>query len=384
MKSSDKYSKIIFKRMGIRILIFSVIFSLTLAFGFAVGEYISGQIIWQPTDRLYIFLVNIRNLLPFIWAVGITGIIFFYLRKSLIYIDYIMEASNKLIANDEKYIELPADLKMLENRLNQSKKTALDNAAIAKANEERKNELIVYLAHDLKTPLTSIIGYLEILNESPDLPIEARAKYSKITLEKAYRLEELINEFFEIARFNIGKIILNKTKLNLKLMLEQISYEFYPMAKANNQPILIDCDKDINIYADSDKISRVFNNIIKNAISYSFADTPIKINAYITDDSNSINKNEHNNHKTSEGTNYNVNNNYKVVINFENQGNTIPREKLDYIFEKFYRLDEARSTNSGGAGLGLAIAKEIVEAHNGKISATSENNKNTFTVVLPV
>ena len=384
MKSSDKYSKIIFKRMGIRILIFSVIFSLTLAFGFAVGEYISGQIIWQPTDRLYIFLVNIRNLLPFIWAVGITGIIFFYLRKSLIYIDYIMEASNKLIANDEKYIELPADLKMLENRLNQSKKTALDNAAIAKANEERKNELIVYLAHDLKTPLTSIIGYLEILNESPDLPIEARAKYSKITLEKAYRLEELINEFFEIARFNIGKIVLNKAKLNLKLMLEQISYEFYPMAKANNQPILIDCDKDINIYADSDKISRVFNNIIKNAISYSFADTPIKINAYITDDSNSINKNEHNNHKTSEGTNYNVNNNYKVVINFENQGNTIPREKLDYIFEKFYRLDEARSTNSGGAGLGLAIAKEIVEAHNGKISATSENNKNTFTVVLPV
>lgn len=385
MKSSDKYSKIIFKRMGTRILIFSVIFSLILAFCFAVGKYISGQIIWQPTDRLYIFLINIRNLIPFIWAIGIIGIIFFYLRKSLIYIDYIIDASNKLIANDKNYIELPADLKMIENRLNQSKKTALDNAAIAKANEERKNELIVYLAHDLKTPLTSIIGYLEILNESPDLPIEARAKYSKITLDKAYRLEELINEFFEIARFNIGKIVLNKAKLNLKLMLEQISYEFYPMAKANNQPILIDCDKDINIYADSDKISRVFNNIIKNAISYSFADTPIKINAYIADRTDSTNTDAHNNTRfnTKEGTNYNVNNNYKVIINIENQGNTIPKEKLDYIFEKFYRLDEARSTNSGGAGLGLAIAKEIVEAHNGKIYATSEDNKTTFTVVLP-
>ena len=385
MKSSDKYSKIIFKRMGTRILIFSVIFSLILAFCFAVGKYISGQIIWQPTDRLYIFLINIRNLIPFIWAIGIIGIIFFYLRKSLIYIDYIIDASNKLIANDKNYIELPADLKMIENRLNQSKKTALDNAAIAKANEERKNELIVYLAHDLKTPLTSIIGYLEILNESPDLPIEARAKYSKITLDKAYRLEELINEFFEIARFNIGKIVLNKAKLNLKLMLEQISYEFYPMAKANNQPILIDCDKDINIYADSDKISRVFNNIIKNAISYSFADTSIKINAYIADRTDSTNTDAHNNtgFKTKEGTNYNVNNNYKVIINIENQGNTIPKEKLDYIFEKFYRLDEARSTNSGGAGLGLAIAKEIVEAHNGKIYATSEDNKTTFTVVLP-
>ena len=256
MKSSDKYSKIIFKRMGIRILIFSVIFSLILAFGFAVGEYISGQIIWQPTDRLYIFLVNIRNLLPFIWAVGITGIIFFYLRKSLIYIDYIMEASNKLIANDEKYIELPADLKMLENRLNQSKKTALDNAAIAKANEERKNELIVYLAHDLKTPLTSIIGYLEILNESPDLPIEARAKYSKITLEKAYRLEELINEFFEIARFNIGKIVLNKTKLNNYTEIYSIFYELLSVIILYNEEyindyessVLLDYIKDVNTY----------------------------------------------------------------------------------------------------------------------------------------
>ena len=129
----------------------------------------------------------------------------------------------------------------------------------------------------------------------------------------------------------------------------------------------------------------MFNNIIKNAISYSFADTPIKINAYIADRTDSTNTDAHNNtgFKTKEGTNYNVNNNYKVIINIENQGNTIPKEKLDYIFEKFYRLDEARSTNSGGAGLGLAIAKEIVEAHNGKIYATSEDNKTTFTVVLP-
>ena len=358
MKSSDKYSKIIFKRIGIRILLFSIIFSLILASCFAIGEIIFGRIIWQPTDRLYIFLVILRSLLPFIWAVGIIGIIFFYLRRILIYLDYVMDASNKLITSDKNFIELPSDLKILESRLNQSKKIALDNAAIAKANEDKKNELIVYLAHDLKTPLTSIIGYLEILNESPDLPIESRAKYSKITLDKAYRLEELINEFFEIARFNVGKIILNKTSLNLKLMFEQISYEFYPMSKANNQPILINCDSQINIQADPDKISRVFNNIIKNAISYSFPNSSIEINV-TTDNSN-------------------------VIINIKNHGNTIPKEKLDYIFEKFYRLDEARSTNSGGAGLGLAIAKEIVEAHNGKITASSDNEETCFTVTLPL
>lgn len=357
MKSNEKYSKIIFKRIIVRIAIFSLCFSLILAMFFAIGEYISGKIIWQPTDSLYIFLINLRSLLPFIWALGIIAIIFFYLRKSLIYIDYVMDASNKLITSDTTNIKLPYDLKILENRLNQSKEIALKNARLAKTNEDRKNELIVYLAHDLKTPLTSIIGYLEILTESLNLPIEERSKYSKITLDKAYRLEELINEFFEIARFNIGKIDLKKTKLNLKLMFEQISYEFYPMSKANNKPIIINCDKSINIFADSDKISRVFNNIIKNAINYSFNNTQIKIDVFINND--------------------------KININISNEGNTIPKEKLDYIFEKFYRLDEARTTNTGGAGLGLAIAKEIVEAHNGKIYAISKDNITTFTVILP-
>lgn len=357
MKSNEKYSKIIFKRIITRIAIFSLCFSLILAFFFAIGEYISGRIIWQPTDSLYIFLVNLRSLLPFVWALGIIAIIFFYLRKSLIYIDYVMDASNELITNDKNNIKLPEDLKILENRLNQSKEIALANAKLAKTNEERKNELIVYLAHDLKTPLTSIIGYLEILNESLEIPTQARAKYNKITLDKAYRLENLINEFFEIARFNIGKIELNKTNLNLKLMLEQISYEFYPISKANNKPILINCDRNINIFADSDKISRVFNNIIKNAINYGFDNTQVKIDV-------SLDKG-------------------KTYINISNEGNTIPKEKLDYIFEKFYRLDEARTTNTGGAGLGLAIAKEIVEAHNGEIYAISKENITTFTVILP-
>ncbi len=358
MKLSNNYSKVIFKRIAFRILIYSIVFTAIFVFLLYIGITLSDNYIWQPYDPLYSFLIGIRNNIPFIWSLGIILILFFYLRKALKYIDYVMDASEKLLSNNDEYIELPRDLNVLANRLNASKAEALRNALLAKSNEERKNELIVYLAHDLKTPLTSIIGYLELLKEAPELPINQKAKYIGITLDKANRLEDLINEFFEIARFNVGSVLLNKTNLNLKLLLEQVVDEFYPVSKNENKEIIIECKNDINIFADPDKISRVFNNILKNAISYSFANSKINITAF---------KNTNDN---------------KVNVTIKNEGNTIPKEKIDYIFEKFYRLDDARSTNSGGSGLGLAIAKEIVQAHGGTIFANSENNITTFTVIL--
>ncbi len=353
---SNEYSKKILKRLGVKILIYSLVFTLIFALLIFLGMYIADFYIWYPNDPLYIILVTIKKNVFTIWSLGICILLFLYLVKALQYIDYVMQASNDLMSKDNKLIKLPSDLSELEFTLNNTKQNAIQNEILAKTNEERKNELIVYLAHDLKTPLTSIIGYLELLSDSNDLPIEQRAKYINITLKKAHRLEELINEFFEIARFNVGSIVLNKCDLNLQLMLRQIVDEFYPVSKDQKKNIVINCDSSINICADPDKISRVFNNIIKNAISYSFSDSIININVF---------DNENN-----------------IIVNIQNEGNTIPQNKLDYIFEKFYRLDEARSSNSGGSGLGLAIAKEIVQAHDGMISATSKDNVTTFTVVL--
>ena len=357
MKSNNnKYSQIIFKKMILRILIYTISFTFLLALLLIIGTNIADQYIWQPLDPLYLFLTNIRSHLLFVWSLGIICIIVFYLKKSSNYIDYVMNASEKLVDKKSEFIKLPSDLSVLENRLNQIKSEAIKNEILAKTNEERKNELIVYLAHDLKTPLTSIIGYLELLNESPTLPMDARAKYANITLNKAYRLEELINEFFEIARFNVGKVILNKSNINLKLMFEQIVDEFYPVSKSQNKEIIINCPSSLYIDADPDKLSRVFNSVLENTIAYIYEDTQINI-----DISETIKE---------------------IIISISNTGNNIPQNKLDYIFEKFYRLDEARGSNSGGAGLGLAIAKEIVEAHGGKISATSNNHLTTFTIVL--
>ncbi|MGN1220995.1 MAG: sensor histidine kinase [Candidatus Cryptobacteroides sp.] len=226
-----------------------------------------------------------------------------------------------------------------------------------RAESVRKNELVAYLAHDLKTPLTSVIGYISLLKEAPDMPVEQRAKYTGIALEKALRLESLINEFFDITRYNLQEIVLEEETFDLGFLLMQMADEFYPVLEQHGKSISIHADEDLPVAADSAKLARVFNNILKNAVAYSYDNTEIEIYA-----------------EKRENT---------IHVSISNFGKTIPKQKLDRIFEKFYRLDDARSTNTGGAGLGLAIAKEIIVAHGGTISVTSEKQITTFTVELP-
>lgn len=228
---------------------------------------------------------------------------------------------------------------------------------ILKEESTRKNDLIAYLAHDLKTPLTSVIGYLSLLSEASDMPEKQKEKYTGIALDKATRLEKLINEFFEITRYNLQQMELEEETIDLYYMLAQMTDEFYPLLKAHGNTTELKVDEDIVIFGDSIKLARVFNNILKNAIAYSYPDSVIEI--------------------WTEGTAQ------EIQIYFRNKGKTIPGKKLNSIFEKFYRLDESRGTNTGGAGLGLAIAKEIVTLHGGKISAVSQREFTTFCVSLP-
>lgn len=223
--------------------------------------------------------------------------------------------------------------------------------------ESKKNDLVMYLAHDLKTPLTSIIGYLSLLYEAPELSAEQRAKYIGITLDKAYRLEELINEFFEITRFNLESITLENNRTDIGMMLSQITDEFYPMFKEKNIEYTIDIKEKIVVYADRDKIARVFDNLLKNAVNYSYENSVIQIGARIIED--------------------------KLVIKFRNQCDEIPKEKLQRLFDKFFRLDSSRATSTGGSGLGLAIAKQITELHGGSLKAKSTQQYTDFIVTIP-
>ncbi|MGE5677461.1 MAG: vancomycin resistance histidine kinase VanS, partial [Pseudomonadota bacterium] len=274
------------------------------------------------------------------------------------YFDEVSTGMDKLVEESDDEITLSPELDFMENKLNQIKSNLEKQKKAALEAEKRKNDLVVYLAHDIKTPLTSVIGYLSLLDEAPDMPSEQKAKYVGITLEKAYRLEQLINEFFEITRFNLQTIVLNKEKINLLFMLQQMADEFYPMLTPQEKRVSINVPEVLDLWGDADKLARVFNNILKNAIAYSYENSVIDISAKQQD------KN--------------------IAIAFTNQGNPIPQAKLETIFEKFYRLDSARSTNTGGAGLGLAIAQEIVMAHNGTISVESNTEKTTFTVKLPL
>lgn len=265
--------------------------------------------------------------------------------------DYI--ASDKDITEifSEDYEDIAIQMSKIKNQMKSTEQRIKDETV-------RKNDLILYLAHDLKTPLASVIGYLHLLKEEPQISEELKNKYISISLDKAIRLEDLTNEFFEIARFNLSDITLRYSTINLTRLLEQLIFEFKPMLQEKNLLCNLNADNEILLQCDADKLQRVFDNLLRNAVAYSFPDTQINI-------------------EQEKQSDY-------VVIRFTNHGNTIASKDLERIFEQFYRLDVSRNTNDGKAGLGLAIAKEIITLHEGTITAGSENEMIEFTVTIPL
>lgn len=257
----------------------------------------------------------------------------------------------------EAFDVFPADFIELSVINSDQKAVMLHHEQSLKDEAARKNDLVAYLAHDLKTPLTSIIGYLSFLNEVPEMPTEQRARYVGITLEKAYRLEQLIGEFFEITHYNLTEIPLQPETFDFNLLFAQLIDEFEPILKSKGNTVRLAVPQTLSYYGDPDKLGRVMSNLLKNAAAYSYPHSVITISAENTPDG--------------------------LKLSFVNHGKTIPEHRLEMIFEKFYRLDDARSTNSGGAGLGLAIAREIVRQHGGSICAQSKDEITSFTVLLP-
>lgn len=305
---------------------------------------------------------SIRNYMEWFIYISI-GVVFFilfgfYLNRFTKYFYEINRGIDELLQESATEIDLIPELSSTEKKLNTVRQTLEKRKLDAQLAEQRKNDLVVYLAHDLKTPLTSVIGYLTLLRDEPQISQELRAKYTGIALDKAERLETLINEFFDITRFNLTKLTLEPESVNLTRMLEQITFEFNPVLAEKSLCWDLHLAPDIRIVCDPDKLERVFDNLIRNAVNYSYPDTAI---AVAMEQSGS-----------------------QVTARIANHGKTIPPEKLERIFEQFFRLDTSRSSSTGGSGLGLAIAREIVELHGGAISAESHNEHIAFTVTLPL
>lgn len=164
--------------------------------------------------------------------------------------------------------DLPRELAPTARALADLRRVRDDAERAALAAEQRKNELVAYLAHDIRTPLTSIVGYLTLLAEAPDMPEGQRARYAQIALDRSYRLEEMMEEFFEITRYNLSSIPIERQHFDAALLCRQVADEFYPSAQARSIDIEVRTRGSIECFADAEKVSRVLNNLLKNAVAY--------------------------------------------------------------------------------------------------------------------
>ena len=291
-------------------------------------------------------------------AVYLLGAFYVALGKVTRWMDQIGATVHQVVDETGEPVSLPRELAPLERDLRSIQASLAAGRAQAKEAEQRRQDLVAFLAHDLKTPLTSVLGYLNLLHDDPGLTAEQRAKYTAIALDKANRLGELIGEFFDITRMDFAALGEKGELIQLSLLLEQLSDEFYPAFAEKDLTCKCDIAPRLTVRGNADKLARVFDNVLRNAVSYSAPGGEVEIWAA-----------EH------EGW---------AEIAIRNQGLEIPEQELTNIFQKFYRLDQARSTRTGGAGLGLAIAREIVERHGGAIRAESDGKRTSFVIRLPL
>lgn len=312
-------------------------------------------------EALAAYQLHIRDNKPYFLAGGmvVLMLIAFYIAmgRFVTYLNHISAAVRQVVNETGEPVVLPAELEPVERDLNGIQRTLRAREQEARDSEQRKNDLVAYLAHDLKTPLTSVLGYLTLLRDEPELPADLRAKYTGIALEKAQRLEELISEFFDISRMDL-RAEGERTPIHLSMLLEQLADEFYPLFAEKRLACRTEIAPGLQVAGDPGKLARVFDNVLRNAVSYSRPGTVVELTA-----------------RAGDGW---------VFVSVSNEGLEIPEGELASIFQKFYRLDEARSTRTGGAGLGLAIAREIVENHGGAIQAESTGKRTVFTIRLPL
>lgn len=241
----------------------------------------------------------------------------------------------------------------------------LVDSTIAAMEEERrleqiKDELITNVSHDIRTPLTSVIGYLGLVEQDRYHSIEEARGYVHTAYKKARQMKTLVDDLFEYTTVRQTDTPLNLITFDMVQLLEQLAIDFQIEADEKGMDIEIHSSKErLMMEGDSEKLVRVFNNLLTNALKYGKGGKKIAIDIEQTKE----------NH---------------VQIAIKNDGEPIPDEALDQLFERFYRAETSRSQESASTGLGLAIAKGIVELHSGTITAETNNEWTKFIIDLPL
>lgn len=310
----------------------------------------------------HIVHTDLGNILGFIAGAGVFILIIFRLtRDKVAYIEYLCKCLGEISKGNLNYkIDIIGEdelAEVAESIMNMEKKLKYQMEAQVKV-EKSKNELITNVAHDLRTPLTSIIGYIGLVKDGGIHNKEEQEKYLDIAYTKAEKLKVLIEDLFELTKFHQQAIKLNKEKISISNLMNQLIEELMPLANDKNIEIETYIDTTGTIAEiDIQKMTRVFENLIENSIKYSPQGEVVYIELRSIGD-----------------------NIYIAVSNaFEN----IEPDEVIYFFERFYRADKSRNSAAGGSGLGLAIAKNIVELHSGEINATLNNDLISFKIRLP-
>ena len=283
-------------------------------------------------------------------------------EKSAAYIGRISDAVERIsegdlntqveVVGDDEFSSMASNL----NKMVEDIRRLMDKE---RESERTKNELITNVAHDLRTPLTSIIGYLELLSGQVVLPPYMQKKYIDIAYSKAKRLEKLIEDLFGFTKMNYGKLAMHVSKVDIVKLLGQLLEESYPNFANKGLSYELQSNVPVKIItADGNLLARLFDNLINNAIKYGAEGKRVTVKVTAEADT--------------------------VQVSVANYGYVIPAEELPLIFDKFYRVEQSRSTHTGGTGLGLAIVKNIVDMHGGTITVKSDLNGTVFTVTLQV
>ena len=328
-----------------------------------IGQYAAERGMENSLVLLFYRPGTMIVLLYVLLGIGVFSVSFLLLQsRSMRYISRISSAMREIakgdlnitldVEGDDEFADMAENLNNMVEELRQ----LMDRE---RESERTKNELITNVAHDLRTPLTSIIGYLELLSGPVKLNEEMQKKYLDITYKKSKRLQKLIEDLFGFTKLNYGKISMKVSKVDIVKLLSQMLEEFYPNFMEKNLAYELQSNVTAKVItADGNLLARLFDNLINNAIKYGSEGKKIIVKVDATDT--------------------------VVTVSVTNFGYVIPKEELPLLFEKFYRVEQSRSVNTGGTGLGLAIAKNIVDMHGGTIGVTSDLNGTVFTVKLKV
>lgn len=294
--------------------------------------------------------------------------IFYFLLLTRHLSGYLAEITSGINKIAEGNFEAPIpvrtqdELGLIAGCINEMSEQIQRNMELERKAEQEKNQLITSVAHDIRTPLTSILGYLELLFcQSPDseLPAGRQKEYLRIAYEKSKRLMTLTEDLFTYTKVSFGELKMHPQPLDLSLFLEQMIEEFYPLFMDAGLECHFNCSVDaIPLTGDSTLLARAFSNLLSNAVKYGKDGKELLISADILAQS--------------------------AVIKITNYGTLIPEKELHHIFERFYRVENSRSLDTGGSGLGLSIAQKIILLHHGTIRAISGHDGTSFIVALPL